>query len=779
MDTELYDRQIRTYGIEASKKIHTGHVYIIGIDNDYAKEIVKNLALSGVSTINLIGTNGEILKDYIHDINSTIIVNIYKDHHDINIENSCLVIINKPLSEAIILNDLARTFNIKTVYMTCNGLSGSIFVDAINHTIIDEDKDTAMIKDINKNKLFLTDTHTFNVGDQVKINNEIYSIIDTTSNTISINSINNNYINNYINYIPKNITINHKKLSEYNYYNDNHNDYHNDINIPFVTSIMGGFATTEIIKLISNKYTPINQSFHWSDNDLISDNISIESIHNNLNNSNILIVGCGALGCEWLKNLSLMAKNIKLNIDIIDPDHIEKSNLSRQLLFRDTDIGQSKCLTAIKRINNSNININGYVKKLIHTDVEFINSVFKDKHIVINALDNMEARKLVDSICFQKNLPLFESGTMGMKCNSQPVIPFITECYSSSNDSEDIKEYPACTIKFFPNLIQHTIHWARDYFELFNRGPINCNNYQASPDYLNTLSENDKTQANNDIKYFLSNIPNNKQDCYIMAKKLFDKLFIDDINELLKAHPDDNTFWTNGKVCPKIINYENDEANNFINATVHILCQIYNIPKENNNNIILNPMIFEKDDSSNWHVEWITYASNCRALNYGIKPISVYETKGIAGKIIPAVAATTSTIVGLIGIELLKYINNIQKYRSYFLNMADNTVVYSEPLPMKELNICGKKINGWTKFNYNKNSTLNEFIKYYENIFKITIEMVLYKTTIIYANFIEENINKQLSDIFNNMDLDIYTNEVSLIIMTDGDELPEININLC
>ena len=60
------------------------------------------------------------------------------------------------------------------------------------------------------------------------------------------------------------------------------------------------------------------------------------------------------------------------------------------------------------------------------------------------------------------------------------------------------------------------------------------------------------------------------------------------------------------------------------------------------------PQTFEKDDDTNWHVKWMTSASNCRAELYNIETASEFVTKGIAGKIIPAVATTTSTIIGLI-----------------------------------------------------------------------------------------------------------------------------------
>ena len=62
----------------------------------------------------------------------------------------------------------------------------------------------------------------------------------------------------------------------------------------------------------------------------------------------------------------------------------------------------------------------------------------------------------MDQRCVFYAKPLLESGTLGTKGNTQVVIPYVTESYGSSQDPPE-KQTPSCTLKSFPNVIQHCI----------------------------------------------------------------------------------------------------------------------------------------------------------------------------------------------------------------------------------------------------------------------------------------------------------------------------------
>ena len=135
------------------------------------------------------------------------------------------------------------------------------------------------------------------------------------------------------------------------------------------------------------------------------------------------MVGCGAIGCEMLKNFSLLAIGCSSNgsITITDNDLIEKSNLSRQFLFRSHDIQKSKSITAAKAIKQMNSDTNLVVlEKKVCTQTEsdqFTDSFFCNMDVCVNALDNVEARRYMDNRCVSNKKPLLETGTLGAKGN--------------------------------------------------------------------------------------------------------------------------------------------------------------------------------------------------------------------------------------------------------------------------------------------------------------------------------------------------------------------------
>ena len=118
---------------------------------------------------------------------------------------------------------------------------------------------------------------------------------------------------------------------------------------------------------------------------------------------NVFVVGSGALGCEFLKNLALMGVSCGGGkMTVTDDDVIERSNLSRQFLFRNHDVGQSKSVAASRaaKVMNSGLKVDALQDRVApNTEDVFNDSFWQSLALVVNALDNVKARLYVDQRC--------------------------------------------------------------------------------------------------------------------------------------------------------------------------------------------------------------------------------------------------------------------------------------------------------------------------------------------------------------------------------------------
>jgi ubiquitin-activating enzyme E1 len=153
----------------------------------------------------------------------------------------------------------------------------------------------------------------------------------------------------------------------------------------------------------------------------------------------------------------------------------------------------------------------------------------------------------------------------------------------------------------------------------------------------------------------------------------------------------------------------------------------------------LNPCDFEKDDDNNHHIDFITAASNLRAMNYSINPADRHATKQIAGKIIPAIATTTSLVTGLVCLELYKVIdkkNKLEDYKNGFVNLALPFFGFSEPIAAKKSKYGSVEWTLWDRFEFKNDPTLRDIVTYFQKEHKLTITMVSQGVSMLWNSWI-------------------------------------------
>lgn len=562
-----------------------------------------------------------------------------------------------------------------------------------------------------------------------------------------------------------------------------------------MAGVIGGIAAQEVMKACSGKFNPIFQFLYFDALECLPETplppaalqprgnrydgqvaVFGAEFQKKLANSRYFVVGAGAIGCELLKNFAMIGLSCgpQGQIVVTDMDTIEKSNLNRQFLFRPKDVTQPKSHTAAAAAKEMNpqLNIVAHENRVgPNTETLYDQDFFSSLTGVANALDNVEARQYMDRRCVFYRKPLLESGTLGSKGNTQVVLPHLSESYSSSQDPPE-QSIPICTLKNFPNAIEHTLQWARDLFEgTFTQVPESINLYLSQPGYVNSLLQQSGTLPMETLEGIQDSLVTHRpltfEDCIVYARLKFEDLFHNSIVQLLYNFPPDQLtstgqpFWSGPKRCPKPLVFNPEDPNHleFVVSCANLRAFNFGLkgrrdpiiftetlkgvklPKftprsgvkihadekeaakasvemvsdhelvsrvartlpspESLAGFQVNVADFEKDDDTNFHMDFITATSNLRAANYAINPCDKHKAKLIAGKIIPAIATTTAVVASLVTLELYKIVQGHQKMEAFkngFVNLALPFFAFSEPIGAPKTKYNNVEWTLWDRF---------------------------------------------------------------------------------
>jgi len=162
-----------------------------------------------------------------------------------------------------------------------------------------------------------------------------------------------------------------------------------------------------------------------------------------LKQAKVCVVGVGGLGNPIVTRLAAMGVG---KIRIVDRDVIELSNLHRQTMFNEDDVGQVKVETAAKKLRKLNpdiiieempVSINDY------TAFEVVDGC----DVVVDALDSVNARYSLNKACIEKKIPFVTGAAVGVTGQSFTIVPNESACYHCLFPALDEDSMPTCSIE--------------------------------------------------------------------------------------------------------------------------------------------------------------------------------------------------------------------------------------------------------------------------------------------------------------------------------------------
>ena len=394
-----------------------------------------------------------------------------------------------------------------------------------------------------------------------------------------------------------------------------------------------------------------------------------------LSTTRVLMVGAGGIGCELVKNLVLSGFK---DITMIDLDTIDYSNLNRQFLFRAHHVQRSKALVAreaaLEFPHDDGLAIaahHGNIK-----DEQFGFEFFKGFDIVLNALDNVDARRHVNRVCLATGVPSVESGTQGYLGQVRAIVKGVTMCYEC-NPPQPPKSYPICTIRNHPDKPVHCIAWAKEllFKKLFGGEDTDLVDTSEEADEGGDGAAAPAAEAAAEAAPAAAAAPplqrGEGEAAGAFARRVFSTVFCADVHRLLSME----ALWKE-RAPPTPLEIEKLEMPEA--ASLHDVDRRAWSVAENAAAFVgsierfyaergdeVGAATFDKDDPI--ALDFVTSASNLRGEIFGIERQSRWSVKEIAGNIVPAIATTNAIIAGFIVLEALKVLGgrvNCCKYVS-------------------------------------------------------------------------------------------------------------------
>ena len=463
--------------------------------------------------------------------------------------------------------------------------------------------------------------------------------------------------------------------------------------------VVGGAAAQEAMKFCSRTFKPSEEQWfvvahtvvmtwkeppvlHGDRYDSIVCSIGNE-LAEKLRKSSALLIGVGAIGCEYARYLALFGFE---KVMMIDNDTVEPSNLTRQFLFREKHKHMSKAEVGRRAILKANPDLKpeNIVASTSYFDGKMLSQLPFDFDIVFSAVDSVSSRRFIFNYCWLYDIPMVNGGMTQARGDFQCYVPFRTIPFRMSEVTGE--SIPSCTLKNFPTKPIHIVQFVHNEFlRLFKTIP------ESSLQCIANLPKADITCLK-DGASLLCHLPKTFADCVQWAYSQFVRIMEIKPQMMLKLHPEGSVdrngllYWST-HIKPRVLPFDPTDRLHlqFVASAASLKAKVHGIevteadlqnigevlktckkPEpsvkeqivdgtkirgqieaiEGLASIHVTPIDFDKDDVL--HMDFIEAYAITRGLQTGIPMthLNRLELMKMVGKIAPTMATTTAMVGG-------------------------------------------------------------------------------------------------------------------------------------
>ena len=444
-----------------------------------------------------------------------------------------------------------------------------------------------------------------------------------------------------------------------------------------LSSFLGGVVAQEAIKY-TGEFTPMHQWLHVDCFEVLPDRFVHQSgpeetaeeessgefspvgsryddlirilgrpLHRSLMKQKALVVGSGALGSEILKNCALLGVAADPEgqglMTVVEDSEVKLSDLSTQLLFRESDLNKHKSDLVVDRIRRINEDINARAVHVVaerssEAETRLGETLWSSLDVVFCTKERKQAHDYVDSRCVFYEKPLLDGDTAGSKGNLQVILPHRTCSYTDRPDEDkNVLPMPK-SIRVFPRTLEDCVTWAKhEFIYLFSDDAEKAGRFLESPqDFLQELRrktlegeranvadrvtmEMESMQKVHELLLHRHTQPIDFSACVEKVFNRFHRQHKDMIELLIEDFPEDYTlrdgsrFWSGTKRFPQVLEFNVD-----------------------------NPV----------HMDYVITAANLLAVNFGLvqvdaPPPTEWLDRQFVGRIVDGLAVPERQVMGV------------------------------------------------------------------------------------------------------------------------------------